>query len=288
MITRIYLFPVVLIILVTATFIIAYTIAVLHGHMSPLWLFISDVGTKAPESCIFGQLVNVVAVLMAVCIYLRHREIVEFYGKCAKQYRWRLLGSRITLWIGYGSSFGCSMVGNFQQNRWFLMHGVGALGFFGLGILYCWIQTWFSYVMGTVLAKRWIAHVRLLLALSSTGFFFSMLSCGIVPNDGSAIHDLVINDSFNSDFSSSSDNATNVLIPVEIPQNDPTYICTTVSEWTLVSCIMLYLLTFAAELRRASFFPPRLVLNIDEAQLPHGDSRDAEKHDNQELQPICS
>lgn len=38
-----------------------YTIAVLNEHVDPAFPYISDTGSYSPESCIFGQLVNIAA-----------------------------------------------------------------------------------------------------------------------------------------------------------------------------------------------------------------------------------
>lgn len=50
-------------------------------------------------------------------MYLRHRQIVEYYGhrhqKRRDGGRWRL-ASDVMLWIGYGSVLGLSLVANFQ------------------------------------------------------------------------------------------------------------------------------------------------------------------------------
>lgn len=40
-----------------------YSIAVLLGHTAPEFPYISDTGTQSPESCIFGQALNLGAFL---------------------------------------------------------------------------------------------------------------------------------------------------------------------------------------------------------------------------------
>uniref|UniRef100_A0A914ZTJ5 DNA damage-regulated autophagy modulator protein 2 n=1 Tax=Parascaris univalens TaxID=6257 RepID=A0A914ZTJ5_PARUN len=131
----------------------------------------SDSGTLPPESCIFGQLLNLAALFLAVTVYLRHRQIVEFYWHRLKQVgRWRIT-SCILLWIGYFSAFGVSVVGNFQENNVIIVHYAGALLAFGCGLIYTWAQTVFSYNMNPKLAKPIVSHCRLMLCVISTMFF---------------------------------------------------------------------------------------------------------------------
>ena len=73
------------------TFIITYGIAVSLGHADLLWPYISDTGellvsirescslhppgTMPPESCIFGQLMNIGAVLLCFIFYTRYKQV---------------------------------------------------------------------------------------------------------------------------------------------------------------------------------------------------------------------
>lgn len=41
----------------------SYIVAVLEGHVVPTVPYISDAATYSPESCIFGQLINIGSVL---------------------------------------------------------------------------------------------------------------------------------------------------------------------------------------------------------------------------------
>src|SRR4051812_35475498 len=105
-------------------------------------------------------------ILVAITVYLRHRQIVEFYWHHYRQEgRWRTI-SCIILWLGYASAFGVSMVANFQvspvvwiyiywaqqknvikEGNVIVIHYIGALLAFGCGLVYTWAQTIFSYQM---------------------------------------------------------------------------------------------------------------------------------------------
>ncbi|KAJ7414811.1 hypothetical protein WISP_81581 [Willisornis vidua] len=55
----------------SAAFIISYAIAVLKGHVEPLVPYISDTGTKPPESGVFGFMINISAILdPAIPVYM--------------------------------------------------------------------------------------------------------------------------------------------------------------------------------------------------------------------------
>lgn len=63
---------------------------------------------------VFGQLLNLSALFLAISVYLRHRQIVEFYWHQYRQVgKWRGVSCGL-LWLGYTSAFGVSLVANFQ------------------------------------------------------------------------------------------------------------------------------------------------------------------------------
>jgi len=66
-------------VLFPATFLVTYGIAVSLDHADSLWPYISDTGTKPPESCIFGQFLNIGAFLLCVIFYIRYKQVAEFY-----------------------------------------------------------------------------------------------------------------------------------------------------------------------------------------------------------------
>ena len=62
--------PIVLLILMIVTLAITYCLAVYRHDVDPLFPYISSAGTKQPESCIFGQLLNIGSALGTVlCLF---------------------------------------------------------------------------------------------------------------------------------------------------------------------------------------------------------------------------
>uniref|UniRef100_A0AC34FCT9 DNA damage-regulated autophagy modulator protein 2 n=1 Tax=Panagrolaimus sp. ES5 TaxID=591445 RepID=A0AC34FCT9_9BILA len=223
-----------------------YTIAVSLNHVTAIWPYISDSGTLPPESCIFGQLLNVAALFLAATVYLRHRQIVEFYWHHHQQPgKWRSISCGL-LFLGYTSAFGVSMVANFQESNVIYVHYTGALLAFGCGLIYAWAQTVFSYLMNPKLAKPVVSHCRLVLCIISSMFFCSMIIFGPIlgkqPNSFTAgSHGGLYHWTGNED-------------------NFAEHVFGTCSEWVLAICFQLYILSFAIELRHAYCHAPKLRL----------------------------
>ncbi|XP_042873430.1 DNA damage-regulated autophagy modulator protein 1-like isoform X2 [Penaeus japonicus] len=95
------------------TFLITYIWSVVEGHVEPDFPYISATGNYPPESCFFGQMLNILAVLMAALVWVRHKIILDY---CAKNIAVKTLPSRsrVASFFGYAASFGISLVGNFQ------------------------------------------------------------------------------------------------------------------------------------------------------------------------------
>ncbi|XP_053402214.1 DNA damage-regulated autophagy modulator protein 1-like isoform X1 [Mercenaria mercenaria] len=66
--------PIIITFYVPLSFFITYSIAVENKHVEPGFPYISYTGTTPPESCVFGQLLNIGAVLAGVIIYTRYRQ----------------------------------------------------------------------------------------------------------------------------------------------------------------------------------------------------------------------
>uniref|UniRef100_A0AC35UB71 Cytochrom_C_asm domain-containing protein n=1 Tax=Rhabditophanes sp. KR3021 TaxID=114890 RepID=A0AC35UB71_9BILA len=160
-------------------FVSSYVISVSMGHVNAFLPFLSDSGTLHPESSIFGQLLNLSALFLALTVYLRHRQIVEFYWHRHHirdgGFGWRFW-STLLLWIGFVSALGVSMVANFQQSVTTLYyHYLGALLAFGNGLVYAWAMTIFSYIMTPKLFDKRLSHCRCLLCVIATVAFLTSL-----------------------------------------------------------------------------------------------------------------
>uniref|UniRef100_K1RZF9 DNA damage-regulated autophagy modulator protein 2 n=1 Tax=Magallana gigas TaxID=29159 RepID=K1RZF9_MAGGI len=125
---RLYLLP-----LITAVWII-------------MAFFISYTAIEAPERCVFGQLINIGAVLLGMNVWVRYLFVKEIFLKKKVQdvIKWQRVNIAGII-LGFLSALGISMVANFQTVVQRGPHYVGAGLAFGLGLAYCWLQTRLSW-----------------------------------------------------------------------------------------------------------------------------------------------
>uniref|UniRef100_A0A914VH89 DNA damage-regulated autophagy modulator protein 2 n=1 Tax=Plectus sambesii TaxID=2011161 RepID=A0A914VH89_9BILA len=249
-VSRVWLVPVAAFVLITSTVVITYAIAVLNDHVSAFLPYISDIAARAPESCIFGQLLNMSALLVGLCIYWRHRQIVGFYGSIHKSVgRWRTVSVTL-MQIGFLSAAGMSIAANFQEINFKQMHFIGIFFMFFFGIAYLWGQAIFSYRMKPQMQSPVMLYTRAAVTVLATIFFFISMSTdyvGHIFSRGSHEKSKIISTTEKLHFSSS----------------DSGYgarIVSTISEWLMALCFSVVILSFASELRFAELKPLKLVL----------------------------
>ncbi|XP_007505580.1 modulator of macroautophagy TMEM150B isoform X3 [Monodelphis domestica] len=94
--------------------------------------YISLCGSFPPQSCVFGQLLNVGAVMVAWICLLRYLQLRE----------WGVpkLPNRLCLGLGFLCALGASIVGNFQKTNELSTHLFGAFLAFVVGVAYFWAQ----------------------------------------------------------------------------------------------------------------------------------------------------
>lgn len=125
------------------TFGLGFGLALYQNHLIPYFPFISDIGTTPPESCIFGQMLDVGALLYAYVVYIRYKQfnmLIEA-GEERISRRYNL----IAVWTGFVSCFGLCMVGNFQETNALWVHVFGSVLAFGIGGINIAIMALFAY-----------------------------------------------------------------------------------------------------------------------------------------------
>ncbi|KAJ8299174.1 hypothetical protein KUTeg_023234 [Tegillarca granosa] len=156
---RLYLLPIVTAIWIICSFFISYGIAVGYGHTEPDFPYISHTAIEAPERCVFGQLVNVGALMQI----FRQKKFDNVRG-------WQK-ANIVGIILGVISAFGISMVANFQTVVLRGPHYVGAGLAFGLGLIYCWLQTRITWRLREEnIGNRKIAILQLINSIALTGF----------------------------------------------------------------------------------------------------------------------
>lgn len=158
----------------SAAFIISYVIAVLGGHVEPLLPYISDTGTKPPESGVFGFMINISAFLGATTMYIRYL-ILEKQNESSNFMS--SLCNLITLCIGLLGCFGMGIVANFQELAVPSVHDGGALVAFVSGVVYITLQSIISFKS----CPQWNSHstcyIRMAIAVVSCMAVIPMIVC---------------------------------------------------------------------------------------------------------------
>ncbi|ETN58063.1 transmembrane protein 77 [Anopheles darlingi] len=246
--SNLYLLPISVFLLFNFTFIGTYIAAVLQGHVVPTVPYISDAATYSPESCVFGQLISIGCVLLGITIYVRYRQIQEISYRHSDVRQAIGRYSVVAFWIGIGSCFGISIVGNFQETNVRIAHYVGAFLAFGFGTVYFWIQSYLSYYIQPYMGTMQKANLRLLLSVVCTIFFMIVSITGVIshilfqgtdprkwyPSDGGWEY----------------------------------HVASSISEWIVATTFCFYVLTFTDEFRAMRFdHPPLIFLEIDTTRM---------------------
>lgn len=257
----VYLLPLSVFLGFVITFISTYVIAVSLGHVKASVPFISDSGTCPPESCIFSQLLNITALLLALTVYVRYSMVEDYYRGSRMRSRWDRLYNRASLLAGLVGSFGISVVGNFQVTNMVGVHMAGAMTAFSLGTLYCWLQVPITYRTRPDMTLTSLFWVRLTIALLCSLFFITGWSCALLtPPDFSAALAAAIQ-------------ACNASVIPKDTWGRLDYgwewrVCSTASEWAISVLFALGLLTFAFEFRLVTIVRPKVNCGVPKPSNP--------------------
>ncbi|XP_062583381.1 DNA damage-regulated autophagy modulator protein 2-like [Saccostrea cucullata] len=168
---KLYLLPVAFVVLLPVTFLITYAIAVSDEEVAPFFPFISDTGTLPPESCIFGQLLNIAAVLILIVIYLRYKQITAYIA-ITNLTRPSPRTNTGFFVLGLLSGIGLSIVANFQVENSKGIHIVGAVLAFIVGGAYFFTQTYISWIFRDIPGfTKTILVTRLVICILYASFF---------------------------------------------------------------------------------------------------------------------
>ncbi|XP_030845024.1 neurofilament medium polypeptide isoform X2 [Strongylocentrotus purpuratus] len=213
--------PIMVGLLLCLSIVIPYCIAVGLKHVSPGFPYISDSGTLPPESCIFGQLLNMAAGLGFAGIYVRYKQ-VEFLSEDYGSRRKRMLQvNKIGLMVGATASFGMSVVANFQIGNVKSIHFTGAFLLFAPGAMYGFFQSWLSYKMHPQHASILVCHIRLFLSVIIALFFASCMIFTLLAQELTTVKKLN-------------------LFWVLADGGYAEHIVATVSEWVVAIAFLLY------------------------------------------------
>ncbi|CAJ0580354.1 unnamed protein product, partial [Mesorhabditis spiculigera] len=224
------------------------------GHFPLQMNFISAVGALPPERYIFAMFINAAVFFMAVTVYLRHRQIVEYYGHRLRMENgaWRLASTVLT-GFAFISAFGMSLLANFPDLDTPKVRRTGAALAFLFGILYIWGQVIFGYIMTPAMTTKAMAHFRLFLVIMAT--------------ESLMLYEVAVNSRLFIPADAGPRPARRHGIRWYTPDS-PYYLnhmVASISEWLGVVFVEIFILTFANELQYAYLKIPRLQF-INEGQ----------------------
>ncbi|XP_051542465.1 transmembrane protein 150C-like [Myxocyprinus asiaticus] len=98
--------------------------------------YISIAGNAPPASCVFSQVMNMAAFVGFILGVLRYLQLKPKIHK-----PWLNIGSLVALSL---ACFGMTLVGNFQLSNDEELHNIGTSMTFGLGTLFCWVQSFMT------------------------------------------------------------------------------------------------------------------------------------------------
>lgn len=238
--SKIYLFPIAVFLLFQVTFICTYITAIIEGHVVPAVPYISDAATYSPESCVFGQLINIGCVLLGIVIYIRFRQIEKLANHHLELLETTVRLNNRSFWIGIVSCLGCSIVANFQETNVRIVHYVGAMLCFGCGTVYFWIQAMLSHNVHQYTGTLLVAQIRLGLAALCTVFFLIAAMTGIISH---------------------------ILFEGQDPRKwYPSdggwkyHVASSISEWIVSTIFCFYILSYTDEFRDISFEHPPIIM----------------------------
>lgn len=239
--SELHYLPLAVFILLPSTFIISYVVAILLGHVEVEFPYISDTGTHVPESNFFAQMLNLVACLVAITVYIRFKQVEQYYRDDLTTQSTKIFRlNRIANFFGLLSALGLSVVANFREIELFKIHLFGALMAFGFGATYCWFQTWLSYSMAPLVNSIAMARWRLFLSIVITINFLTTCVMGQI-----SIHHFHGKD------------------PTNWNPGDGgfvTHVISSVAEWIAALSLDFFILSFTKEFQTFTMQTPRILL----------------------------
>lgn len=226
------------------TFVVTYIWAIADHDVSPYFPYISDTGTKPPESCVFSQLLNMAAALCVCTIYVRYKLVAALTGHIEVSVR-RL--NKVGFVLGMLSAFGLSLVANFQETNIEPVHITGAFLVFIIGTVYAFIQSGLSYQMYPEFNGIKVCRVRMIISvLSLIGIFVTTVSAGVAREQKLPGTD-----------------------KLHWKPNEPgfdAHLVSTIGEWVTAITFLFYFLSFAQDFRKLKLevVPSLHVRHLDE------------------------
>lgn len=253
---RLYLLPLITALWIIMAFFISYGISIKSGSVKPNdFPYISYTAIEAPERCVFGQLINIGAVLLGMNVWVRYLFVKEIFlkGKVQDVIKWQKVNIAGII-LGFLSALGISMVANFQTVVQRGPHYVGAGLAFGLGLAYCWLQTRLSWKLRSErYGNHFVAVAQLVNSIALTVFLLLFAVTKIIYKVNEA-----------KDLEKG-------LTDTKFTTLRGVYLVSTISEWLVATAVLTFALTFMWDFRALVMETPRV--NVNFQLIENGDPR---------------
>jgi len=237
-----YFYPLAAGLVLPITFVLTYMISVSLEHTELDWPYISDTATRPPESCVFSQIVNVGALLLAISFYIRFRQVSEYCTCYQIQGHYKLVNN-VSLVLGWLGALGLSILCNFQETEVAEVHKVGLYLCFGCGVLWLWCLVYLSGGLYLVFSSHLSLTIRVILSVINTTSFVVMLISGEIARSKFHGQD-----------------------PTKWQPDDGGWnfhVASTVSEWVMALSLDLSILTLVPEFKLLTFAEPKIIVNVE-------------------------
>lgn len=249
---RLWLLPILTAGWLFSSFWISYGIAVSYNHTEADFPYISHTAIEAPERCVFGQMVNIGAVMLGLNVILRYLFVKNLLilKKTPPTNGWFKI-NLVGIFLGILSAFGLSMVANFQTGgSQRAPHYFGAGLAFFLGGIYCWIQTALSYkVLFKFRRERLLMILQIVNSVILTLMLFLFVSTKLV---------------YKLRHAKGLGTKWGALRGV--------YLTSTITEWLLALSVLTFTLTFAPNFKNMRVDDPRIYLEENFETSTHSKS----------------
>ncbi|XP_058509616.1 modulator of macroautophagy TMEM150B [Solea solea] len=163
------LLPVCLAVFGTAGIWTVFAVAVTNGsvNLTEKIPYISECGTYNPQSCLFSQICNVCSVLALWVVVIRFQQVRDCggHGKV----------NITAIVLGFISSIGISVIGNFQSSVLLEVHLLGAFLSFFVGLAYFWLQLILTYHAEPSQDRCWVGPARATCCILCTVLVITMV-----------------------------------------------------------------------------------------------------------------
>lgn len=142
-----------------------YTTSVFLGHVNPILPYIGYTGDKPPESTLYTQFVVSIGCMLMLIIQIRFVQVFNYF-KINNVTNFYNTVNNVSVILGYIASFGLILSACFQETHAYVVHHLGGMVLFFLGIsMYVLCQTVTSYRMIPLNNSANIAYMRIALTI---------------------------------------------------------------------------------------------------------------------------